>query len=187
MLDYRFVTSALLLDVPGAVSYYVHAGSMLHAQRNEIAENVRGEWLLFLDDDMVFPPDLLRRLLAHDKDIVGALAFRRVEPFLPCIARWDESSQSMVTIRDLAFGELMEVDGIGMGCTLIRKRVFEAIPRPYFSFRGSLSEDFSFCRAAAEHGFKIHCDAGLTVGHVSSVIVDASYYLTFQALGEDRR
>src|SRR5688500_18622182 len=41
------------------------------------------EWLLFLDDDHVFSPGLLERLLSHEKPIVGSLYLQRMMPFAP--------------------------------------------------------------------------------------------------------
>src|SRR3990167_10298817 len=41
------------------------------------------DYVLMTDDDMLFPRDLAFRLLAHLKDIVGALAFTRKPPHTP--------------------------------------------------------------------------------------------------------
>src|SRR3990167_6242688 len=39
------------------------------------------EYILFSDDDMIYPPDTLERLLAHGKDIIGTLYnIRRLPP-----------------------------------------------------------------------------------------------------------
>ncbi len=181
-IDYRCVSTLLRLSLPGAVEFVVHAGSVLHAQRNAIVDAMRGEWLLFVDDDMVLPGDALLRLLAHGRDIVGGLCFRRVPPYAPCIARWDGER-----MRPLAepTGGLTPVDGIGMGLTLIRRRVFEALGGGGFAFRGGLSEDFSFCLAAREAGFDIFCDPAVQPGHISSVVIDAAVHRAWRtAQGE---
>ncbi len=59
-------------------------GSMITASRNNtvqaaLAENM--DYLMWIDSDMVFPPDALHRLLAHDKDIVGATYNKKVAPY----------------------------------------------------------------------------------------------------------
>ena len=174
-VDYRCALSLLLLDAP-SVKYAVNAGSILPAQRDELANELEGDWLLFIDDDMVVPTDTLTRLLDHGVDIVGGLAFRRNPPYLPCIARWNADNQVMETVVDVPRTGLVEVGGIGMGCTLIRRRVFETLAAPRFAHRGGLGEDYSFCLLAAEAGFKIYCDTSLVIGHVASVVVDDRFY-----------
>ncbi len=63
--------------------------------------------------------------------------------------------------------DLIECDGVGGGCLLIHKRVFDALEKPYFKCNpGTLvGEDFYFCRKAREAGFKIYLDAGILCGH----------------------
>lgn len=177
-VDYRCVSSLLRLALPGPVEYIVHAGSVLHAQRNAITDALRGEWLLFVDDDMVIHPDALLRLLAHGRDIVGGLCFRRTPPYAPCIARWDGAHMRTL---DVPTGGLIPVDGIGMGVTLIRRRVFETLGSGCFAFRDGLSEDYAFCLAAREAGFDVMCDPAVQPGHVSSVVVDAAVHHAWRA------
>src|ERR1044071_1567025 len=40
--------------------------------------------LVMLDSDHVHPADIVERLVAHDVGVVGALAFTRGAPFMPC-------------------------------------------------------------------------------------------------------
>ena len=39
------------------------------------------EWVWFIDDDMLFAPDHLLRLLSHDVPIIPSLYCTRQEPF----------------------------------------------------------------------------------------------------------
>ena len=48
-------------------------------------QNVEADYILFIDDDMICPPDLFERLYKHQKDIVAALAFTRYPPHKPVI------------------------------------------------------------------------------------------------------
>src|SRR5262245_22412050 len=52
--------------------------------RNFLADTFTGDYLFFMDDDQVFPPDVLKRLLAHNLPIVGPLVLNRRAPFRPC-------------------------------------------------------------------------------------------------------
>ncbi len=63
--------------------------------------------------------------------------------------------------------DLIECDGVGGGCLLIHRRVFDAIEKPYFKCNPNtfIGEDFYFCRKAREAGFKIYLDPGILCGH----------------------
>ncbi len=63
--------------------------------------------------------------------------------------------------------DLIECDGVGGGCLLIHKRVFDAIEKPYFKCNPNtfIGEDFYFCRKAREAGFKIYLDPSIMCGH----------------------
>lgn len=63
-------------------------------------------------------------------------------------------------------GELVEVDGCGSHFVLIRKRVFEAMPAPWYkTVTVSAGEDYWFCRKAKAAGFKIYADMTVHTGH----------------------
>jgi len=58
-------------------------GSMLVQQRHSLVERALRQnptHILFIDSDMEFPADTLNRLLAADKDIVGANCTTRAMP-----------------------------------------------------------------------------------------------------------
>jgi len=92
-------------------------------------------------------------------------------------------------------GQLIEVDGIPMGCCLIRTDVFRKLPRPWFLWtlgrdRFTLkddvskdiqhrkgvfgcSEDLYFSILARKYGIPLLCDTSLLVGHETRTIVGA--------------
>lgn len=127
------------------------------------------EWLMFLDDDHVFPSDLLMRLLAHNVPVVGALYLQRQMPFLP-IAYAEKDGDNVYWPVDLnAHGEndLIEVRGLGTGGMLIRTEVFRELEYPWFE-HGRASEDLIFCDRVYEAGLgPIYCDLGARMGHLS--------------------
>ena len=63
--------------------------------------------------------------------------------------------------------DLIECDGVGGGCLLIHRRVFDAIEKPYFKCNPDtfIGEDFYFCRKVREAGFKIYLDPSILCGH----------------------
>lgn len=138
------------------------------------------EWLFFLDDDVIPPPDVLPRLMAHKVDIVSGVYFRRNEPIVPCMQKLDKDGNP-TWITSFSWPGLIEVDHVGAGCLLIHRRVLEAMksdaPRPWFEWlcdHGNLkktemtSEDFTFCRRARQAGFKIHVDTSVHCVHAGN-------------------
>ena len=95
--DFAANLAALCLD-PGARTGVINCKSSLVAvARNQCvaaALHINATHVLFLDSDMVFPLDTLKRLLKHEKDIVGALYSRRRPPFDPTGLPFDGASGS---------------------------------------------------------------------------------------------
>lgn len=69
---------------------------------------------LFVDADMSFPPDLAIDMLLFDQPIVGSCYRKKIEP-----VQWTPSGtgESHADVR----AGFMRVEGVGMGCTLIRR------------------------------------------------------------------
>jgi cellulose synthase/poly-beta-1,6-N-acetylglucosamine synthase-like glycosyltransferase len=157
--------------------------SLVYTAREEAARTfLQGEYdaLLFVDSDMVVPPDLLTRLIGHDKDIVSALAFRRTPGYEPCIFM-ECNEQDAKFYLDYPKG-LTEIEGVGMACTLIKRKVFETVPEPWFFPHKILGEDLSFCVRAREAGFKIYCDTTLICGHVGIETITDRHYQEYRRL-----
>jgi hypothetical protein len=76
--------------------------------------------LLFVDSDMGFAPDLVFDMLLLDEPIVGTLYRQRREP-----VSWAGSGNGAPTTERRA--GFMKVEGVGMGCTLIRRDAIKAI------------------------------------------------------------
>lgn len=82
--------------------------------------------ILFLDDDVAVQRDVLTRLLAHDKDIVGGLYLMRSYPHTPILFDYADD-QGRCRTHYLKDGEcgLIEVVAMGLGCCLIKTDVFK--------------------------------------------------------------
>lgn len=164
---------AMLCQSPGAVIGIVNAkSSLVPMGRNQCvaaAKAMKATHILFLDTDLVFPSDTLKRLLAHEKDIVGASYAKRVAPFHPLTVT--EGGK----IEAVASG-LCRVQQIPTGCLLIRTKVFEALMPPYFNLEAEAGqlrgEDYFFCKNARAAGFEIWCDGDLSVllGHIGQIV-----------------
>ena len=175
-IDRSKITYTLCLPM----NYAVH-----HARNyivNEFLKNYKSQYLFFLDSDMVLIDEetFLNRLLRLIKkcDIASALSFKKNYPFVPTIYR--HCGDKYMFIEDWKQGEILEVDGIGMACCLIKRKVFETINPPWFEYkelgpREYLSEDLTFCKKVSKYGFKIKVDTGLIAAHVGAAIDERVY------------
>ena len=126
-----FFDSCLLMNKHNAEVIRASSGP-IHAMRNTIvlrALELDCTHLIFLDCDMVYPPDTITKLLAHDKEIVGALTFKRWPNFEPlCFA----GEPFKMTQIDPLPEELFKVIATGTGCLMIKTHVFENMDYPCF-------------------------------------------------------
>lgn len=147
--------------------------------------------LFFMDADMVFHKDTLLRLLAHDLPIVSGTYFARTDTPIPHVYKFSKVDEHGVTWYSSmatefvewvkrhpeqdAFGNamcfpgdaLVECDGVGFGCVLIKREVFEALEYPYFEADPETggAEDFDFCEKARAAGFKVWADFSVQANH----------------------
>ena len=138
------------------------------------------EYLFFVDDDMLFPPNALVKLLAHQEPIVGGLYFARQAPYLPIAYRHVEDNQWIAVTKYQA--GLQEVDAIGTGCLLIRRDVLEKLERPWFEFSDRMGEDMYFCDKAKQLGYKVLLDGDVKCKHLT--ILEVSEELFQAARGQ---
>lgn len=143
------------------------------------AQRAGATHLLFVDHDMFFPPlrkgvefvSPITKLLAHDKDIVGAdYNFRSLPP----------KSTASPLIDYAALGveqpDLYKCNVVGTGLMLVKMKVFQDIPEPWFNFgRNALGEmvqgeDTFFCQAAIKAGFEVWADSSLGVQHIGEYL-----------------
>lgn len=157
--------------------------SLVYAAREQAAKYLLEsgcDSLLFIDSDMVVPMDLVPRLIEADKDIVSGLAFKRVPGYEPCIFKKCDREGTEFYL-DYPKG-LIEVQGVGMACTLIKRKVFEILQTPYFFPMPNIGEDLAFCVRAREAGFRIFCDTELICGHCNTEVVTETHYLKWKEI-----
>jgi hypothetical protein len=147
-------------------------GCLIYDSREEAGKNLLEsgcDALLFLDSDMYPTEEMLVRLANAKKDIISALAFRRVPNFEPCI--FNEKG----FYHDYPEG-VIEVEAAGMACILIKREVFEKTPQPWFFPEPAIGEDKAFCRRVKKAGFKIYCDTTLECGHIGECVFHSGHY-----------
>ena len=187
-----FMQSLLSLRHVGDVQYICAAGSLVYESRNRLAQyaiNDGFDYVLFLDSDMTFEPDILIRLVEsiEGRDFVTGLCFSRHAPrYRPCIYKRlgyeiDQNEMRLIdeTYYEYPEGEIFEVEGSGMACALIRTKVLETVLKqkglPFSPIIG-FGEDLSFCIKARQCGFRLYCNSDIRIGHVGTVIIDEEVF-----------
>jgi len=164
------------LALPPTAGWTTITGMPFDSGRNVCCERVLKndfKYLMFLDDDVIPPPDAYMKLVKHNVDIVSGLYVRRTEPIAPVMIRYKDGKPEWVT--NFVPDSIQEVDLVGAGCLLIHKKVLQAMPPPWFEWKVDrkdlppmerTSEDFTFCKKAKELGFKILVDTSVKCLHV---------------------
>ena len=159
------------------------------------------QYLLFIDSDMGFSPEMVLDMLHFDEPIVGAIYPQRNLP-----TSWAGSGTGETTTQRR--GNFMEVEGVGMGVTLIRRDVISTMMQkfpelvdtrialqPYAKIlqsaganrlirvfdkmtipdRGVVSEDLSFCIRWRQCGGQVWAAVGYRISHVGPYDYGACY------------
>lgn len=150
----------------------------------QLADNPN-DVLVMLDCDHAHPHDIIERLVAHPKDkgVVGALAFRRGDPFFPCFfLRGDDGTLH----QPLQFtGGLMRCAVVGTGAIAIRRWALDAIAESgrkapfWYEYNTTMhetgeyqSEDIAFGFACEKLGISHWCDTSLVTPHLTTAAID---------------
>jgi len=205
MSDAIFYSFLSLRKPPGTKLTKVR-GQGADMARNTIIRALEKDWLFFMDSDQTFHPETLMRLLSWELPIVSGLYFKSPGKPVPHAYKYawqdgghlyiglvDEVFRFLSRYKDKLIGDppatilpaqredLIECDGLGAGCLLVHRRVFEAIEDPWFKYsdKSALGEDFDFCRKAQAAGFKIYIDPGVICGHQEKALVGHQQFLNW--------
>lgn len=159
---------------PTIINFLMHkscdiasARTMLVRKALEISEATH---ILFIDSDMWFPKDTIKRLLAHNKDIISVEYNKRTFPLEKVTKPLTEESKT----------EIYKAKIMGCGIMLINLKVFRnkenPIGEPWFNFgrdnqgRHVLGEDGWFVNTAWDAGYESWVDPTIKVGHIGEYI-----------------
>lgn len=189
MSIYDLMTSRRLAGVFG-----VKSGALLAQARNASVEqflDTPGEWMMFIDSDMVFERDALDRLFktasADKYPILGGLCYGldAVDGPFPVVYKLTETPDGPMTYRPTTLPRetgLMQVDATGTAFLLMHRSVLEKMRERGFSkaypwFQETelsghpVGEDIAFCLRARTLGYPIFVDLDTRIGHHKSTIV----------------
>lgn len=184
MVATGFAQSLAMLKKGGhetAIMFQV--GSLIYEARNKLAKQaikMGADYTMWFDSDMIFEPDTMIRLLAHDKPIVSGAYFRRCPPYHLVAFEKCDCSKDGREWSDLPLPtEPTKCGGVGFGCVLVRTDVLFDVAakfKTWFEPLNGFGEDLSFCWRARECGYDIWLDPSVSCGHVGNIVVNESFY-----------
>jgi len=145
--------------------------------------NLKYDYQLWIDSDIVFDTEKFYKLVAMEKDIAAGW-YCTEDGRTSSVAHWLEEGDfrknggvmNHETLESLSKRKKpFTVDYTGFGWVLIKNGVFEKLPYPWFApkmqvfesgeVQDMCGEDVSFCLDAMDAGYEIWCDPTIRVGH----------------------
>lgn len=192
--------------------FSVLSGAQITKTRNKIVRQFlehpgEPDWLLMIDADMEFAPDLAEALVAaaHPelRPIVGGLCFAYMRDhdrkYWPTLYSWIPGTERLRRLTQYPADMLMPVAATGAACLLVHRSVFVEMakrfppPWPWFAETpfyekdeegnpildtgDAYSEDITFCLRAQAAGFPIYVHTGIKIGHVKELVVDEGGFI----------
>ncbi len=185
MVSEEFMWSLMQMQAM-SYEYFLQPGTYLHIDhstvsgqviaRNELVAKMQGDWLLQLDSDHTFEPDLLFKMMrlfeAQNLDVLTGLYCFREPPHNPVLYQYhDGQYKNIVDWGGDGEAQLLPIDAAGAGCLLVRRRVFDKIRAahdcmPFCQFGKFTTDDFSFFERCRVLGIKSYCAVQVDFRHM---------------------
>lgn len=162
---------------PDLMLRYISSCGHLIGARNQclqMALDAEADRILWVDDDMMFPPDALLRLLQHDRPVVGCSYPKRGPPHEP--TAFGKSGPVYPDPRKVAARVLEPVTFLGLGFCLVSSAVVRRLPKdpfqPHPRSPHGLWEDVKFFEDIRALGEEVYLDHALSeaIGHVGQAV-----------------
>lgn len=166
------ITQLVKTSIENGLDIYVFydSSTILLNQRNKLIQqalDIGSDYVLWLDSDMMFPSTTLLRLLNHNQNIVGCNYLKRTNPQTTVAYKKLNDWDSWIPMRPQ--DNLIEVEGVGMGCILMNTLIFQKLKKPYFKFTYDKKEnlwhgeDFQLLERLRKHNVKTFIDTVLSM------------------------
>lgn len=167
--------------------HYMRSTISDHAPaRNNLAAKFLGDWLVMLDTDHEFDPDVVARLVrladTYEIDVLSGVYQMKNPPHVPVLFQWVKLAegneelglQPMVAWDKRA--KILQIGSAGGGCLFIRRKVFDAIATEWpnegaFDKINPFSEDHSFFIRCRKLGIKAYAAMDVHCNHLRVVPV----------------
>jgi len=140
------------------------------------------KYVFTIEEDNTIPADALLRLYeaiegkvnGQKYDVVGGLYFTKGEGGQPMIYGNPREMPKNYVPQPPVLNQIVEANGLGMGCNLFRLSMFKKIEKPWFKTQQEvvpgkgtvcMSQDLYFYDKAALAGHRFACDCRVRVGH----------------------
>ena len=172
----------------GPIHYTKATMSWHEMARNQLVEQMLGDWILMLDTDHIFAPDLLERMLRIRKkykaQVVSGIYCYKFPPHAPVVNMWTGKDEENMRLTPLVewdrTAEAIEVGATGAGCLLIDRKLLKKIEHTYggpFSTLPGLSEDYSFCYRCHKLGVPIVLAPQIECHHIINTVLSINDYV----------
>lgn len=151
--------------------------------RNELVAKMRGDWLLMLDTDLSFGPDLAARMVRlfelNNLDVLCGIYSYKTPPHYPVVYQYNpEAKRNEILAGWDRSVTLLQIDSAGAGTLLVRRRVFERIAKEMqqrpFDRIGNKGEDHSFFERLRTLGIESFCAPHIEADHMEFLGVRTS-------------
>jgi GT2 family glycosyltransferase len=219
LVDYDDRNNRRVIGGRGGFFSKISSANISHA-RNEICRQFleigTAPWLLMLDTDMTFEPDLIERLLEFaDEDkapIVGGLCFAMDEERNLFPTLYDltgvPGALEFVRYHEFAPDAMMQVAATGAACLLIHRSALEKVrdyvdegapagragfsqAMPWFQetvyYDRRIGEDVTFCLRAGKAGVPVYVNTAVKLGHIKHFALTYDRYVAQRAIEYARR
>lgn len=195
MVHTVFMKSLLGLQKTGEIKFSISSSSLIYDARNGMARQAvleNFDRILWLDSDMDFAPDLMKRLSAdldEGREFVTGLYFTRVAPIKPNIFEQcgyyhsedkNEVTPMAINYFDYPKDDVFPIQACGFGGCMMTvdlvRRVAEKFGLPFSPILG-FGEDLSFCSRARQLGVELFCDSRVKMGHAGLGTITEETYL----------
>ncbi len=183
----QFFTNLMTISIMPWDAFITTQNTLVQDARNTIhnlyLERSKAPYLFMLDSDVLPPPDVIERLIAHNlpavagyyhkkekfrvKDLQGN-EFVTQRPVVYDFAKIDpETGRYLYNERSIPKTGLEVVGAVGAGCWMIKREVLEKIGKSPFSFAEG-GEDMDFCRKIQKAGYDVVVDWDCPCAHVGT-------------------
>lgn len=172
MLQYNYEYLEPIKYDRATVSYHSLA-------RNSLVENMQGDWLLQLDTDITFDPDLAARMAhkmdAWSIDVLVGLYLYKATPHPPVAYIYDPVKKEKRILGDFQHdADLIPLRSAGGAALMVRRNVFDRIKKElgespfdiYMDGKAALSEDHSFFERCWKLKIPVYAAPDVWVNHL---------------------
>jgi len=116
------------------------------------------DYLFYGDLDTIPPDDALQTLLCANKSIITGLSTSRFDENVLAVWKGKDDKKKFLKTPE----EIIEIDGAGLYCSLIKREVLEKIK---FDWSSIVDDAEFFMRARASLGYKVYLHKGVLCKH----------------------